>query len=1121
MFIWLIIIAVMVVSLMVLALLRKSKVHTIEQFADATTIPGSGNNTAPTMAGFLESISGGPTSGTSFKSASTTFVSGQENYLQNVLGKEVMTNEALPNYANVMNPVVNQPDVYLNTPEKIVVRNLQTDNNSKFTDADIQWCKSAKMPANLPKHVKGAAVGCGWYYIPDPKLSSSGALGQANGPIYPKGPNGDGVNGVPGYGNGQWIWDLTLAQQLEEIKNCARIKTCVSIDAPSVNGICGFCPSSGLAIPVNVDGTEKYPTSLTINKITAPAATCNTPTIMNSAECDRPAPKPFITPQGIDCGIYGYPSPDYSIRLYKQNDCVTNMGGNWVPTTSECLIQGGGSYSAVCSPLNGQKPAPPGPTVCTPDGNGNLSKACLISLAKSIGYTPSGSIMKMLQKSEEPGEIDRVAIQIVTGQNVPVNPILYKGGAILLSDAIVSYDNIFSLIKGGRSPIVQQAAMWLCIGTTGFDPCDLPESTPGPFFPQCVQQQWRIAGCQPAGTLYPSEDSTINKINTLTWGKVKEIFANTYNAMTSESDPVKQDIAVMRCLGITTKRVTPPPCVGISRDSLVINLDSAAFGTTDGKAAYTMDGIWKSVNAVYTGDAVASGTKVSDIKGVQFDGTTVLGTPNLVAQVLGIAQMKVLNGPNPSVVSSPMAPSKPPPILDTGFLTIGDVGMGVYSTEFHVIEPRFIINIDRAGWQPIFKQIHNDIAKGVIYNATVKGNNSGISYKFKVTECTDGSSWNGVFGNASEKKPDPILFIQDSALSFTIEKYVTPTFDVSQPILTAGGTLRDVGYPPGGIGIGGDQKTYFSIAFNYAINPVQSPDGTMPTLVNTVNDVIKGGKQSIMVTINVPSKGLSFSAPITDMGDGGWLYFISGKGPSPVAPDGGYYVKENGGRNLPQYAGWDGIANGGNPQANAELSLTIMSNVVETRELWINPNIDTCEILSIFGGTSYTETWTEMAIYKGQLVIGLKSNEKGYTFFNAGAIVPGQWSHIVHVYNQKDGSHEIYINGAGPVSINGLTRKNYGGYLGYSLGGGSTVNPLYQRFPAAMPFKGQIGAFRVYNRAFAITDVQNNLAATIGTYVGNQVELATKNDPNALAMAAGKFYVPMLGNSINYQASPQ
>ena len=98
----------------------------------------------------------------------------------------------------------------------------------------------------------------------------------------------------------------------------------------------------------------------------------------------------------------------------------------------------------------------------------------------------------------------------------------------------------------------------------------------------------------------------------------------------------------------------------------------------------------------------------------------------------------------------------------------------------------------------------------------------------------------------------------------------------------------------------------------------------------------------------------------------------------------------------------------------------------------------------------------------------------------------------------------------------GLTRRDFNGYIGYSLGGGSSMNPLYQRTPVAMPFKGQIGAFRVYNKALGLTDVQSNLAATIDNYV-NQVEFATKNDPNALAMAAGKFYVPMLGNSINYQ----
>ena len=1120
MLVWLIIVVIMVVSLTVLALLHKSKVSAIEKFQNTSGVLGSTNNAPTTMSSFLASISGGSPTSSSLKSMTTTFTDGQQNYLENILGKEVLTNAVMPNYTNAMTPAVNQPDVYLDIPENIIVRNLQTDNNSQFTNADITWCKSAQMPANLPPHLKGAAVGCGWYYVPDQNLTSSGALGQVSGPIFPKGPNSDGINGIPNYGNGQWIWDLAIAQQLEEIKNCSRIKSCITIDAPSVNGVCGFCPPSGVAIPVNIDGTEKYTKSRTIGNVSAPAAVCNTKTIMNSASCPLPPgkEKPLVTPQGIDCGTLGYPSADYSIRLYTNAECTDKMNGVSIPN-GECLIQGGGSYSSACASLNGVEPAGPEPTVCTPDINGRLSAACLVTLAKSLGYTKQGAILKMLQTSTVPGTLDKVAIQIVTGQNVSVSPVLYKGGVTTVSNAIAAYDKLYSLIKGGADPITQQAAMWLCIGTNNFDPCNLPDNTPGPFIDQCVQQQWRMAGCQPGGTEYPSDPSVLNGINTLTWGKVKEIFTNTYKAMTSETDPVKQDVAVLRCLGITTKRSTPTPCTSVSRDGLVIDVDSAAFANPNGKAAYTMNGIWKSVNAVYKGDLVASGTKVCDTKGVLFDGTTVLGTPNLVIQILGLPfSTNILNGPSQSVVSSPLAPSKPPPILQTGFLLIADVGMGVYSTEFHQDAPAFIINIDRSGWQPIFKQIHNDIANGLKYKATVTGNNSGIKYSFIVTECTDGTSWNGVFGNSSVKKPDPILFVQDSALAFVIEKYVTPTFEVLTPILTAGGTLRDIGYPPGGIGIGGDQKTYFSIAFNYAINPIQSPDGTMPTLIDTVNEVIKSGKQIITATLSVPSKGLTFSAPITEMANGGWLYFISGKGPSPVAPDGDYYVKQNGGKNIPPYTGWDGVANG---QTVGELSLSITTTVVETREIWINPNIDTCEILSIFGGISYTDTWTEMAIYKGQLVIGLMSNEKGYTFFNAGSVVAGQWSHIVHVYNQKGGTHEIYINGAGPVTMTGLTRKNYGGYLGYSLGGGSKVNPLYQRFPEAMPFKGQIGAFRVYNRAFGLTDVQNNLAATIGTYVGNQVELATKNDPNALAMAAGKFYVPMMGNSINYQPSPQ
>jgi len=1183
--IWLIIILVIVVGLTILTLTRTSKTKAIEGFA-------GGNSSVPTMDSFLNSISGGPATTQGLQQTETPFLLNEMNYLQNVIGKEVMTNAVMPNYANVMSPAINQPDVYLNSPDDITVNNLQTDNNSQFTTADITWCKSAKMPANLPQHVKGAAVGCGWYYIPNPNMSSSGALGQADGPIYPKGPNNDGVNGIPNYGNGQWIWDLAIAQQLEEIKNCARIKSCIAIDAPSVSGICGFCASSGVAIPANRDGTEKYTKDASSRGITAPAALCNTPLQMSGAECNRPAPAPYVAPSGINCGTYGHPSADYSIRLYSQNECENRLNAQW-NQDGTCLDSTGTSLSATCAPLNGIKPTPPGPTICTPDSNGNLSSACLVSLAQAVGLTSKGSLIKMLQTRSDPEQLDKIAIQIVIGQNIPVNPVLYTGGVITVADAIGAYDNIYSLIKQGTSSIAQQAAMWLCIGTTEFDPCDLPDDTPGPFIDQCVQQQWRIAGCQPAGTDYPSQQSTLDALNGLTWGKVKQMFKNTYDAMSNSSDPVDQDVSVLRCLGITTTRQTPPPCVGVSRDALILNFDSAAFGTSAAKSAYTQTGQWVSVNTPYDVTVVASGTKVCDDKGVQFDGTTVMGTPNVGATVKALI---------------PAAP--PPPILQTGFLPIGDVGMGVYSTEYHQPSPAFIINADRSGWQPIFKQMYTEIPYGTVYNATVKGNNSGIVYTFPVTASSDGNQFYGVFANPKVTKPDPILFVQDSALQITIQKDASvgpdgnPTLPVKSglvmwldaadksTVIANGNAVsswkdksingNDVNLTGGGAGsvtyAPGTSLTFQSGGILTTTNKISVPAGTTVFVVCQFTAIPPAGLGYVfdfadMHNWNAPGDfSIRFQTPTTlgawddnDMGRA--LYYVNGnvyQYGNAIGVPGGFNIiagvtKEGGesrfalsttfyGRYFigqiqevivynQQLSDPDRQAVEGYLACKWKLQSKLPSSspfastcppvppsasaapIGETREIWINPNIDTCEILAIFTGPSYNETYTAMAIYKGQLMIALDSNEKGYTFFAGGKVPVGQWSHIVHVYKEKGGVHDVYINGLGPVSVTGLTRKNPGGYLGYSIGGGSKVNPLYQNTPVAKPFQGEIGAFRVYTRPFAITDVQNNLAATINTYV-DRIQMATKNDPNAIAMANGSFYVPMLGNSINYQPSP-
>jgi hypothetical protein len=536
----------------------------------------------------------------------------------------------------------------------------------------------------------------------------------------------------------------------------------------------------------------------------------------------------------------------------------------------------------------------------------------------------------------------------------------------------------------------------------------------------------------------------------------------------------------------------------------------------------------------------------------------------------------------------------------------------------------FIINADRSGWQPVFKQISSGIGNGNVYNATVKGNNSGISYSFPITSSSDGGQFYGTFGNPSMTKPDPILFVQDSALSIKIQQgpstgtdggSALPVmsdlalwFDGADPLGNGSipkpgtniATLADKSgktynataqrgggsfVAGGGIGLGGgyytlnapysQTNTLFIVATGYNNNTIgggayyynfdrtnsgsiiinsdagwESPLSLFDNTNGITGQFIKGNtltRPFIASVLQVPGRGVfgnfngdrviskspytaGAASAITVLGaalpggdsalQGGqviyeFILYNKALSETEIQMVEGYLAcKWKLQSKLPPTSPFANTCPAPPPNA-------MTAPKGETRELWINPNIDTCEILAVLTGASYTQSYTAMALYKGQLMIGLPSNEKGYTFFSGGKINIGQWSHIVHVYSEKGGVHEIYINGAGPVTISGVTRANPSGYIGYSVGGGSKVNPLYQNTPIAMPFQGQIGAFRVYNRLFAITDVQNNLAATITTYINNQVELATKNDPNALAMAAGKFYVPMLGNSINYQPSPQ
>ena len=127
-------------------------------------------------------------------------------------------------------------------------------------------CRSVGKPSQL----KGTATfmadrarkgeGCGWWYIDNLYMPSTGAYGKApeineyGVQVKSGGPQDSSIPTL--YPGGEWIWDLDEAEKREHIKRCKRIQNCDLIDGVDE---CAFCPSKGYAVPITSEKTLKYP----------------------------------------------------------------------------------------------------------------------------------------------------------------------------------------------------------------------------------------------------------------------------------------------------------------------------------------------------------------------------------------------------------------------------------------------------------------------------------------------------------------------------------------------------------------------------------------------------------------------------------------------------------------------------------------------------------------------------------------------------------------------------------------------------------------------------------------------------------------------------------------------
>lgn len=469
-----------------------------------------------------------------FYNIQKNFADSQYTRFQDSTGKEILTNSGVN--MSQLDSALQQPDIYLpKSPDRTYASFFVEDPSNQYSEQDKSMCKNATAPRYLPVRKQGVRAGCGWYYVPDPSLNSVGALGTFNGPIFP--------DTLPN--KGQWVWNIDQAQQLEDIKYCKKYKTCSALNIPAVKQQCSFCSLKGHAIPVNPDGSQKYPND--------EDGSCGGELLRNPSDCTKPVQPPTTTASnGTSCGSLGRPSADNSWRMYTRAEC-DSLNGNF-QSSGECLSKTGGSYSWECRKLNSPPSKKPTPTSICSIQNGKYSNACVVSLASGIGFSEKGGFIQYFKGSKT-----ALANFNTIKSNALFNKALgYNIETIAMNQNYISPDtgailqklNTLYNLMSSSSAIVSGYAKWFVNGSALPDPCDLAPSDQGPFQVQCLQQQFRKAGCQASGSAYPASSSSfVGK----TWADIANIFSDLYARMSS-TDSTVQDKAVKDCLGIQYHR---------------------------------------------------------------------------------------------------------------------------------------------------------------------------------------------------------------------------------------------------------------------------------------------------------------------------------------------------------------------------------------------------------------------------------------------------------------------------------------------------------------------------------------------------------------------------------------
>lgn len=361
-------------------------------------------------------------------------------------------------------------------------------------------------------------IRCGWIYEKgspgySPKVSQ-GALGTVNGPV------GVFANQNP---KGTWYWNLNDAIKAVETDKCDSLLDCKSTGAPPFLG-CGFSDptkgGTGRGVPVLANGSLRFPGEM--------GAPQQGTVLLSGVQCPPPPP----------------PGSAAAMAIQEQNACAMS-----------------------------------------PDGR--LTNACQRQLLQNAGCKMDGTLYQTLASSWSPTDMlsgidQNVAFQkyqfyATDSAKLPVGAM--KDGSLGQTVALNSFKQLADSAKIVDSSALSFAARDLCLKKGTFDAFDfcteLTDMSVGPFRLECMQREFRKAGGQPSGTLYPTATNRTTvwgKYNT--WGEFKAAVAELASATRSGGEEIQRN-ALTSFVGI--QREAKPDQIGSIQGLELLWLRSNTF----------------------------------------------------------------------------------------------------------------------------------------------------------------------------------------------------------------------------------------------------------------------------------------------------------------------------------------------------------------------------------------------------------------------------------------------------------------------------------------------------------------------------------------------------------------